>query len=77
MADPCDLADVEIERTLERALAAQQDRAHRPARPRIGPDGQRLCLDCGALIAAARVLAMPQAVRCASCQAEAEQWGPR
>jgi phage/conjugal plasmid C-4 type zinc finger TraR family protein len=72
--DDADRAQIEIDRRLNQALAAQEARGHSAEAPLLGPDGRRLCLGCGEPIAPARVLALPQAVRCVACQADYERW---
>jgi phage/conjugal plasmid C-4 type zinc finger TraR family protein len=69
MADPADMAQVNVDAFLADSLA----RAHRP-RGR-GPDmsdGTPRCRDCGEEIPAARLAKVPDAERCVSCQSERE-----
>lgn len=53
---------------LERALAA----ADLPEAEYDGA-GRRICIDCGERISLRRLRAVPKAVRCTACQAEAER----
>jgi phage/conjugal plasmid C-4 type zinc finger TraR family protein len=68
--DDADRAELEIERELARALAARQARAATPEpAPQTGP---RPCIDCGEPIPAARLRALPHALRCIDCAADRE-----
>jgi len=64
-----DAAEAERESLLRRMLARW---VATPGVPRVAPDGTRLCRDCGQPIAAARLLALPQATACTHCAAVRE-----
>ena len=53
------------------ALTKAQTRPHEAQE--IDAQGRVVCLDCGEPIPAARLRALPHAVRCVDCQAEYEE----
>ncbi|CAM6741200.1 TraR/DksA family transcriptional regulator [Escherichia coli] len=62
--DDSDCAQAVMERATERALC---DRLTRKCRVEDTP-GRRVCADCGGDIPAARLVAVPDAIRCVNCQ---------
>jgi len=75
-----DEIDLSQERTLiatEAAIANQLARqkaaeSRQPARPADVDDDELQCIECGELIGAARLRALPRTVRCIDCAADAE-----
>lgn len=75
-----DEIDLSAERTLianDAAIANQLARqkaaeARQPARPAEVDDDELTCVECGELIGADRVRALPRTVRCFDCAADAE-----
>ena len=61
--DDSDCAQAVMERATERALC---DRLTRKCRVEDTP-GRRVCADCGGDIPAARLVAVPDAIRCVNC----------
>ena len=62
--DDSDCAQAVMERATERALCY---RLTRKCRVEDTP-GRRVCADCGGDIPAARLVAVPDAIRCVNCQ---------
>lgn len=62
--DDSDRAQAVMERASERALCGRMARKHRAA---DSPD-RCVCIDCGGEIPAARLVAVPDAIRCVNCQ---------
>ncbi|MDC8898715.1 TraR/DksA family transcriptional regulator [Escherichia coli] len=62
--DDSDCAQAVMERATERALC---DRLTRKCRVE-DTLGRRVCADCGGDIPAARLVAVPDAIRCVNCQ---------
>ncbi len=60
MADPADIAGIEIERTLERGLQNQA--------AKLRDSGITDCVDCGIIIDPRRKEAVPSATRCIDCE---------
>lgn len=71
--DDADRAGIEIESELQGAIDAWRAHAHPRIEARLSRDGLRLCLGCGEPIQARRLAALPGAVRCVACQADAER----
>ncbi len=84
MTDEIDLSQ---ERTLianDAAIANQlakqrADEARLASRAAFNDDEEPVCIECGALIDAARIRALPRTVRCIECAFDAEHpnWGRR
>jgi DnaK suppressor protein len=68
--DDADLAQIFEERERDDALAAVLE--HDPGQP-CERNGVRYCIDCGDAIDPRRLLARPNAIRCADCQGIHEQ----
>ncbi|MCU0889077.1 MAG: TraR/DksA C4-type zinc finger protein [Rubritepida sp.] len=66
--DDADRAEIEIERELERRLAAR-----RLERPRTLGEGPRWCAECGEAIPEVRRLTLPGVTLCVDCQARHER----
>ncbi len=64
MADNADIAENEIERGTQRAIDSILNR--NTERPEYNDEGDRICLDCAAVIPEARIKAVG-AVRCIYC----------
>ena len=62
--DDSDCAQAVMERATERALYGRLTRNRRTA----DTPGRRVCTDCGGDIPAARLVAVPDAIRCVNCQ---------
>ncbi len=62
--DDSDCAQAVMERATERALCDRLTRKRRVAET----PGRRVCADCGGDIPAARLVAVPDAIRCVNCQ---------
>ncbi len=56
------------------AIANQRAKpVSKPEQPDEDEEGNRYCLSCGCVIPPKRVMALPTAVRCVSCQSRKEQ----
>jgi RNA polymerase-binding protein DksA len=78
--DIADLAEIELVREQENAAVTRDIRELRDieaARERLAADEAGVCTDCGEPIGFERLLALPTALRCISCQAIHEQTHPR
>jgi phage/conjugal plasmid C-4 type zinc finger TraR family protein len=64
-ADELDLAQFRIDQATELAIAELRARAH------SGP-GRHHCIDCACKIPPKRLALVPNATRCATCQAQQE-----
>jgi DnaK suppressor protein len=73
MTDLFDRAQQQEQEFRERAIA--NARHHRQEQPDQDEHGNRFCLSCGEQIAAARLQAEPDAVRCVPCQCRVERAG--
>ncbi|EHO8462788.1 TraR/DksA family transcriptional regulator [Escherichia coli] len=62
--DDSDRAQAVLERESERVLCDRMTRHHRAS----GSPGRRVCTDCGGVIPTARLVAVPDAIRCVNCQ---------
>lgn len=62
--DDSDRAQALLERESERVLCDRLTRKRRVAET----PGRRVCADCGGDIPAARLVAVPDAIRCVNCQ---------
>ncbi|MCE5184632.1 MAG: TraR/DksA family transcriptional regulator [Planctomycetaceae bacterium] len=74
MGDEIDRAQAATEVYQEAALLAHKRRTP-PARIVPLNGGARDCLDCGKPIPAARLKALPNAIRCIECQNKKERMG--
>lgn len=78
--DIADLAAIELVREQENAAVTRDMRELREieaARERLAAEEAGVCIDCGDPIGFERLLALPTALRCVSCQAIHEQTHPR
>jgi len=69
-ADELDLAQFRIDQVTELAIAAIRKNTALAV-------GRKTCLDCGGMIPARRLLCVPNAARCASCQDHQERRGTK
>ncbi|MGL5668233.1 MAG: TraR/DksA family transcriptional regulator [Shewanella sp.] len=71
MTDQFDRAQQLEQEFRDNALSNQLK--HAVEQPDINSQGERCCLGCGFVIEAARLIAMPNAVRCVECQTAKER----
>lgn len=84
MTDEIDLSQERALIANDAAIAAQLAKqkaaeARQPARPADVDDDELQCVECGELIGAERIRALPRTVRCVDCAADTEHpnWNRR